>query len=285
MVRLVRASLRNPVLVPLHALEQGGARRRVRDPRARRGRTLAEILDDPYIRNRLTTRAARAPARPARDRARASARTDRRRAPSSNVARARARRRARARARRARADRDVPRGEPVRLEDDDVVVGLAARHLAGDDLLQLVHLEPVEDAAPRPARSGRPTRCCDCSSESQQTNAARSRTTLSSSRAARVVRADGADERARPQPLAAQHRVASRSSTVTTTSCSAASRWTLAGSAPCSLAERARAAPRSGSRRRRARSSAGPRGCTRPASPPASRSRSPRASPRRRRAR
>src|SRR2546428_6063890 len=45
---------------------------------------------------------------------------------------------------RGRADRDVPRGDPVRLEEDDVVVGLAARELSRDDLLELVYLEPVE---------------------------------------------------------------------------------------------------------------------------------------------
>src|SRR5262249_57724968 len=41
---------------------------------------------------------------------------------------------------------DIPRGDPVGLEDDDVVVRLAAAYLAGDDLVQLVHLEPVERA-------------------------------------------------------------------------------------------------------------------------------------------
>jgi hypothetical protein len=45
-----------------------------------------------------------------------------------------------------RAEGDVPGREPVRLEDDDVVVRLAARELARDDLVQLVHLEPVEDS-------------------------------------------------------------------------------------------------------------------------------------------
>src|SRR5439155_15160666 len=44
------------------------------------------------------------------------------------------------------AERDVPGGQAVRLEDDDVRVGLPARQLSGDDLLQLVHLEPVERA-------------------------------------------------------------------------------------------------------------------------------------------
>src|ERR1700759_4616391 len=43
-------------------------------------------------------------------------------------------------------DRDVPGGETVGLEDDDVLVRLAARRPSGDNLLQLVQLEPVEDA-------------------------------------------------------------------------------------------------------------------------------------------
>src|SRR6478672_430699 len=45
-----------------------------------------------------------------------------------------------------RRDGDVPRREPVRLEDDDVLVVLAAGELTADDLLKLVHLEPVENA-------------------------------------------------------------------------------------------------------------------------------------------
>ena len=45
-----------------------------------------------------------------------------------------------------RRDGEIPGREPVRLEDDDVVVLLPAGQLAGDDLLKLVHLEPVEDA-------------------------------------------------------------------------------------------------------------------------------------------
>ena len=44
------------------------------------------------------------------------------------------------------AEGDVPRREPVRLEDDDVVVRLTPGDLAGDDLVELVHLEPVEHA-------------------------------------------------------------------------------------------------------------------------------------------
>ena len=45
------------------------------------------------------------------------------------------------------ADRDIPRCETVRLEDDDVVGGAPPGELAHDYLLELVHLEPVEDSA------------------------------------------------------------------------------------------------------------------------------------------
>src|SRR5690349_6487971 len=68
-----------------------------------------------------------------------------RRAPSSVRPRFRPRARGRARLRPTRS-RD-PGREPVRLEDDDVVVPLAAVQLARNDLVQLMHLEPVEDAA------------------------------------------------------------------------------------------------------------------------------------------
>ena len=50
------------------------------------------------------------------------------------------------------SERDVPGGEPIRLEQDDVVVRLSARDLPGDDLVQLVHLEPVENARGNRAR-------------------------------------------------------------------------------------------------------------------------------------
>src|SRR6266545_4717842 len=75
-----------------------------------RGRGLGEILEDRYVQNRLTPQ----------QRART---LDRR-----------------------RCDCDIPRCEPVGLEDDDVVGRLTARQLAADDLVQLVHLEPVEHA-------------------------------------------------------------------------------------------------------------------------------------------
>ena len=90
-----------------------------------RGRTLAEILEDPLRPEPARRRAARAPARPARDhpgdrqghdRRRARRRSDQRLelAPTP---------RSRARSTTRGADRHVPGGEPVRLEDDDVVVG------------------------------------------------------------------------------------------------------------------------------------------------------------------
>ena len=44
------------------------------------------------------------------------------------------------------SEREIPGREPVRLEHDDVRVGLPSLELSRDDLLQLVHLEPVEDA-------------------------------------------------------------------------------------------------------------------------------------------
>src|SRR6185437_12605741 len=43
-------------------------------------------------------------------------------------------------------DGDVPRGETVRFEDDDLVVGVTAARRAGDDILELVHLVPLQHA-------------------------------------------------------------------------------------------------------------------------------------------
>ena len=71
--------------------------------------------------------------------------------------------------------------------------------LARDDLVQLVHLEPVENARPATGSMRSPDSSLACSSQSQQTNAARSSTTLSSSRRLDDVRARGDDERARPR--------------------------------------------------------------------------------------
>ena len=103
----------------------------------------------------------------------------------------------RARSTTRRRDRDVPRREPVRLEDDDVVVGLAARELAGDDLLQLVHLEPVEDAGlDRLDQVGRlEPRVLDRVAADERRALEHDVVELA---APAVVRADGAHERARP---------------------------------------------------------------------------------------
>ena len=85
----------------------------------------------------------------------------------------------------------------------------------------------------RPARSGRRTRVCDCSRESQQTNAARSSTALSSSR-----RVGSFAPTAQTSAPGRSHSPRSTGSfevvTVTTTSCSAASRCDSAGSQSCS---------------------------------------------------
>ena len=83
----------------------------------------------------------------------------------------------------------------------------------------------------RRARSGRPTRARACSRESQQTNAARSSTTLSSSRArgsfAPTAQTSAPGRSHSPRSTGSREVV-----TVTTTSCSAASRCDSAGSAP-----------------------------------------------------
>ncbi len=98
---------------------------------------------------------------------------------------------------------DVPRGEAVRLEDDDVLVGLPARHVSRDNLLQLVHLEPVEDA-----RLDRLDEIGGLELRVLARVAADEGGALEDDvvelAPAAVVRADGADERAGTQPLAAQ---------------------------------------------------------------------------------
>ena len=102
------------------------------------------------------------------------------------------------------ADRDVPGREPVRLEEDDVVRRAAARELSGDDLMELVHLEPVEDAAldglDQVSRLDlrlldRVAADEDGALEDDVVELAR----------LRPVRADGADERPRLEPFAAEN--------------------------------------------------------------------------------
>src|SRR3954447_5320333 len=136
-----------PVLVPLHALVVGGACCGLRDPRARArphaaGDPPRSVRSEPPL-----AAAAGAVARPRRhhprDRAghrRLGARlaADRLETRSDPAL-------ARAHERRS-ADGPVPGGDPVRLEEDDVGVRLTPAQLARNDLLQLVHLEPVEHA-------------------------------------------------------------------------------------------------------------------------------------------
>src|SRR5581483_6857554 len=108
-----------------------------------------------------------------------------------------------------RARREVPGRDPVRLEEDDVVVRRPSLHLAGDDLLELVHLEPVEEAL-----------LDGLDQVAGLAPGVLARVAADEGRAlehgvvelapAPVVRADGADERARREPLAAQHRVLRR---------------------------------------------------------------------------
>ena len=242
-----------------------------------RGRSLADILDDPYVTNRLSPEQVAAAARPAGHRARGR-RRHRRRAAHAAAQSSRPTPRSRAssttRAPTARSHAAIP----FDLKSDDVLGGRAALQLAGDDLLQLVHLEPVEDAA-----LDRLDQVARLELRLLERVAADERRALEHGvvelAPRRVVRADRADERAVAQPLAAQHRVlrgGHRDDDVLLGRLAVR----LGRLAVVLAAERARAAPRCGSRRRPARSPAPRRGCTRPATPPASRSRSRRASPR-----
>src|SRR4029453_10390643 len=134
-----------PVLLPLRPLLPGRAAGGVRDPRAR-ARPLAgrgapgPLRAEPRIRP-----GGCAAARPARgdSRARRGPRRPRARPPQLELGPDAALAGA---LERDSADGHVPRSEAVRLENDDVVVRLAARQLPGDALLQLVDLEPVEHA-------------------------------------------------------------------------------------------------------------------------------------------
>src|SRR5256885_8688557 len=103
-------------------------------------------------------------------------------------------------------DCDVPRCEAVGLEDDDVLVRLAATHFPRYDLLQLVHLEPVENA-----RLHRLDEVGGLEPRILTRVAADEGGALEHHvvelPAATVVRADGADEGARLEPFASQNRV------------------------------------------------------------------------------
>ena len=142
--------------------------------------------------------------------------------------------------------------------------------------MQLVHLEPVEDAAldgldqvaglelrllARVAAHER------CALEHRVVELA----------ARRVVRADRADESALSQPLAAEHRILRRRHRDDDVGVRRVA-MRLGRLAAVARGRTRRAARRSGSRRRRARSWAPPPGWRRSARPPANRSRSRRAS-------
>ena len=205
-----------------------------------------EILEDKYVQNRLTPEQQRRLLdRPeiieAFSRRRARVRED-----LAARARPRSRRRARARARTAAApERDVPRREPVRLEDDDVLVRLPPRERARDDLVQLVHLEPVEDARLHRLDEVARLELRACSS---------SRSRRSSRARAPRCRARGASRRSRrPRTTSAPGRSHSPRSTGSRERrdrdddvlASAASRWLSPASAPT---RRQNAASRSGVR-------------------------------------
>src|SRR6266511_2926871 len=102
--------------------------------------------------------------------------------------------------------RDVPRREPVRLEDDDVVVALPAGRLACHDLLELVYLEPVEyPGLDRLDQVGRlEPRVLDRVAADEARALEYHVVELA---AAAVVCTDRAHERTRPQPLAPKHGV------------------------------------------------------------------------------
>ena len=196
-----RGSFPQPVFVSVHDLEPGRPGRRVPDPRAR---ARAVALRDPRRplrqeprhaqRDRPRARAARADPRSRRRRREARrARLDLR--PHLLLAR---------QLERGRPDRHVPRGQAVRLEDDDVVRRPAARELAGDDLLQLVYLEPVQDTALDGLGqvSRLELRLLDGVAADEDRPFEDDVVQFTG---ARAIRADRADKSSRRQPLAAEH--------------------------------------------------------------------------------
>ena len=166
-----RRHLPEPVLLPLGPLEPRGARHRVRDPRAcaralARGDPRGSLHPEPPHPG-----AARPPARPARRSSAPSAddvgplAAPRRRTIAELELRPDARSRARS---PPRADRDVPGGDPVRLDDDDVVVQLPA--LISPATTSCSSCTSSQSSTPRSTGSMR-SRTPDpsCSSGSQQT--------------------------------------------------------------------------------------------------------------------
>ena len=129
----------------------------------------------------------------------------------------------------------------------------AGPELARDDLLQLVHLEPVEHAARhRLDQVARLELRLLAASRSRRTPRARGRRCRARARSGRWRRPR---RRARPACSHSPRRTGSREVvTVTTTSCAAASGGLSAGSAPVRSQNARERSPACGSRRRRARS-------------------------------
>ena len=216
-------AFRNPLLVPLPALVGGGARRRLRDPGARprprpRGDPRGPLRPEPA----RPGPAGPSPRPPRGDQGdREDTRTRSPRAP-----------------RDAAASQGIARAEPAHAASGCPSAALARpRELASTPIATSHAASPFDlnrtmsASVSRPRSSPDTTSCSSCTSsqsrtppatgsirspdsslacsrESQQTKVARSRTTLSSSRAPRVVRPDRADERAVAEPLAAEDGVA-----------------------------------------------------------------------------
>src|SRR5215213_5117452 len=195
-----------PVLLPVRAFVDRGTTGVVRDPRARARACAGRHPRRPVRAQPRLPRAGRATARSAGGdpRARRERRRGRAAAAGLELPPDPALERA---LEHERAHREVPRGEAVGLEDQDVFVELPPRELPADDLVELVHLEPVEHARlygfDQIARLA--LRVLDRVAADERSPLEHDVVELAS---ARVVRADRADERAGPQPLAAQHGVA-----------------------------------------------------------------------------
>ena len=169
------------------------------------GRSVTEILDDPYLKNRTTDE----------QRLRLLERPEVIRAIGENTAADARESRSRARARPALArtvvdelaDREVLRCDPEALEEDDVLVALPAGQLARRRPLTARAPRASRGRRARRARRGRPPRSSPARA-SRSTRTTRARGRGCRARARYAVRADRADERAGLQPLAPQHRIA-----------------------------------------------------------------------------
>src|SRR3984893_2329682 len=110
---------------------------------------------------------------------------------------------------RGGSDCDVPGREAVRLEEDDVLVGCPSDQVAADDLLQLVHLQPVEhaDLDRLDQVAGLEPRAFHRIAADKGGPLQHDVVELSTPA---VVGANRAYERPAPEPLAAQHRIGRR---------------------------------------------------------------------------